>query len=169
MKEIYVTIFPWTLTNLQLAATDKGVCCINFSKSSNLDSFIQKIENKYSIPVKENDSAFSEISEKLIRYFAGQKVSFKGDVDLLQGTDFQKKVWEQVSRIEYGQFKTYKQIAIDLNNPKAIRAVGTANGANPVPILIPCHRVISSDGGLGGYSGGLDVKDALLRLEGAVI
>lgn len=169
MKEIYVTIFPWTLTNLQLAATDKGVCCINFSKSSNLDSFIQKIENKYSTPVKENDAAFSGISEKLLRYFAGQNVSFEGDVDLLQGTEFQKTVWEQVSLIKYGQYKTYKQIANALNNPKAIRAVGTANGANPVPILIPCHRVISSDGGLGGYAGGLDVKDALLRLEGAVI
>jgi O-6-methylguanine DNA methyltransferase len=96
-------------------------------------------------------------------------VSFDDDVDLLEGTDFQKSVWEKVGQIKYGQFKTYKQIALELNNPKAIRAVGTANGANPVPILIPCHRVVASNGGLGGYSGGLHVKDALLRLESAVI
>lgn len=169
MNEINVTTFPWTLTNLQIAATEKGVCCIDFSKTSNLDSFIQKIEKKYGIPVNEDDSAFSYISEKLMLYFAGQKVDFSDDVDLLIGTDFQKSVWEKVTQIKYGQYKTYKQISIELDNPKAIRAVGTANGANPVPILIPCHRVIASDGGLGGYAGGLDVKDALLRLEGAVI
>jgi methylated-DNA-[protein]-cysteine S-methyltransferase len=86
----------------------------------------------------------------------------------LRGTDFQKSVWHCISTIPYGQTRTYGQIARELGNPDAARAVGMANRANPIPIVVPCHRVVQSNGKLGGYSGGLHLKDALLRLEGVI-
>lgn len=104
-------------------------------------------------------------AEKEIRqYLAGQRKKF--DVKLeIQGTPFQVKVWNQLQKIPFGKAVSYKELAESINNPKAIRAVGTANGRNNFCIIIPCHRVIASDGTLGGYSGGLPFKKHLLNLE----
>ena len=82
------------------------------------------------------------------------------------GTEFQQQVWDEVSRIPYGGTRSYGEVARRLRKPTAVRAVGTANGANPIPIVIPCHRVVGADGSLVGYGGGLDVKAALLEHEG---
>lgn len=82
-----------------------------------------------------------------------------------QGTDFQKRVWRALCRIPYGETRTYKEIAVEAENPRASRAVGMANHRNPIPIIIPCHRVIGADGKLTGYAGGLEVKEFLLNLE----
>ncbi len=101
---------------------------------------------------------------QLDEYFEGKRASFEIPLDA-EGTEFQKKVWRRLSQIPYGQTKSYKDIAIELQAPKACRAVGSANGKNPLMIVIPCHRVIASDGTLGGYSGGLDLKIKLLELE----
>lgn len=81
------------------------------------------------------------------------------------GTEFQKKVWNELRNIPYGQTKTYKDIALAIKNEKACRAIGNANNKNPLPIIIPCHRVIGSNGKLVGYSGGLDIKEKLLNIE----
>ena len=85
-----------------------------------------------------------------------------------QGTDFQKRVWRQVAAIPYGETRSYLQIAAAIGSPRAVRAVGAANGANPVPIVVPCHRVIGANGKLVGYGGGLAMKKRLLELEGAI-
>ena len=87
---------------------------------------------------------------------------------MLMGTDFQKKVWSELLKIPYGKLMTYKAIAIMLGNENAMRAVGRANATNHAPIIIPCHRVIASDGKLGGYSGGVSLKEKLLELEGSL-
>ena len=97
-------------------------------------------------------------------YFEGKRASFDLPLEA-EGTEFQKKVWRRLGQIPYGQTKSYKDIAIELQAPKACRAVGSANGKNPLMIVIPCHRVIASDGTLGGYSGGLELKIKLLELE----
>ena len=104
-------------------------------------------------------------TEKQIReYLRGQRTTF--DIPLkLEGTDFQKRVWAELEKIPYGQTKSYKQIASALNDPKACRAVGTANGKNPISLIVPCHRVINESGKLGGYAGGLNIKEHLLNLE----
>lgn len=102
--------------------------------------------------------------EQLNQYFAGERQSFDIPLDII-GTDFQKKVWETLAQIPYGKTFSYKDIALKINNLKAIRAVGTANGRNPLSIIIPCHRVIGSDGKLTGYAGGLKNKAHLLQLE----
>ena len=112
----------------------------------------------------------SKLTDKLIKelkeYLKGTRKDFTiNDSTLLAGTDFQKKVWKELLNIPYGQTKTYKEIAKAINNEKAIRAVATAIGKNPLMIIIPCHRVIGSDGKLRGYAYGLDVKKKLLALE----
>lgn len=102
--------------------------------------------------------------DQLNQYFQGSRTNF--DLPLNpSGTDFQKKVWKALYEIPYGQTRSYKDIAIALNQPNACRAVGSANGKNPICVIIPCHRVITSGGKLGGYSGGLDKKTKLLEIE----
>lgn len=122
---------------------------------------VPKISNDW----KEDNSKFSKLTSELNEYFSGKRKNF--DVPLqLEGTEFQKNVWQQLSKIPYGATASYKDIATAVGKPKAVRAVGTAVGANPVCIIAPCHRVISSDGSLGGYAGGLRNKKILLKLEG---
>jgi len=106
------------------------------------------------------------VVEQLSEYFAGQREQFTLPL-ALRGTAFQTKVWRALCRIPYGKTISYQELAKSVGNPKASRAVGSANGANPIPIVVPCHRVITSDHRLGGYAGGLDAKRRLLSLEGA--
>ena len=102
--------------------------------------------------------------KELEEYFQGKRKEFTVPCRP-EGTDFQKRVWEALTRIPYGVTRTYKEIAVETGNPRASRAVGMANHRNPIPIMIPCHRVIGSDGKLTGYAGGLEVKEFLLKLE----
>jgi len=106
----------------------------------------------------------NEAELELKEYLDGKRKKFDIPLDA-QGTDFQKRVWEQLTKIPYGETRSYRDIARALNDENASRAVGTANGHNPLCIIVPCHRVISSDGSLGGYSGSLDIKKKLLGLE----
>jgi methylated-DNA-[protein]-cysteine S-methyltransferase len=103
---------------------------------------------------------------QLAEYFAGRRASFDLALDFV-GTDFQKQVWQALLTIPFGQTRTYAQIARQIGRPAAVRAVGAANGKNPISIVAPCHRVIGSNGALTGFAGGLDAKAFLLRLEGA--
>jgi len=108
--------------------------------------------------------AVGEAMGQLREYFAGKRASF--DLPLApQGTEFQRAVWRQLQGIPYGETISYGELARRIGNPKASRAVGSANGANPLPIVIPCHRVIAGDGTLGGFGGGLPTKQTLLALE----
>jgi methylated-DNA-[protein]-cysteine S-methyltransferase len=114
-----------------------------------------------------DDDGLREAADQLCAYFAGERQSF--DLPLApRGTDFQLSIWNALQRIPYGQTTTYSTIAQRIGRPAAIRAVGAANGANPIPIIIPCHRVIGANGSLTGFGGGLDVKRQLLALEARV-
>ena len=114
-----------------------------------------------------SDPALASCASQLNEYFAGKRHSF--DLPLSPvGTAFQKSVWAALKAIPYGELRTYRDIAESLDNPKAVRAVGAANGRNPLPIVVPCHRVIGSDGSLTGFAGGLEAKKVLLGLEGAI-
>ena len=107
-----------------------------------------------------------ETERQLEEYFAGRRTAFDVRLDVA-GTSFQRKVWNALLTIPFGQTRSYGQIAKQIGNPRAVRAVGAANGRNPVSIVAPCHRVIGSTGELTGFAGGLDVKAYLLALEGA--
>ena len=110
--------------------------------------------------------AASEMARELELYFDGELSEFKTEIDVSEGTPFQISVWNKLLDIPYGQTVTYKEVAEGIGKPGASRAVGNAVGANPIPIVIPCHRVLASNG-LGGYSSGIDIKKDLLRVEGA--
>ncbi len=105
-----------------------------------------------------------QAADQLGRYFAGERLQFTCSLDL-HGTPFQLKVWNALTRIPYGETRSYAEIAREIGHPSAVRAVGAANGANPVAIIVPCHRVIGSNGSLTGYGGGLPTKAWLLALE----
>lgn len=109
--------------------------------------------------------ALADTERQLAQYFAGQRTAFTVPV-ALSGTAFQRRVWAVLRGIGYGEAISYAELARRAGNPRASRAVGGANGANPVTVVVPCHRVIAADGGLGGYGGGTDRKAWLLRLEG---
>jgi methylated-DNA-[protein]-cysteine S-methyltransferase len=111
-----------------------------------------------------DDGAFTTVRRQLEEYFAGERRTFDLPVSPA-GTPFQQRVWAELQRIGYGETISYAELAARIGRPTAIRAAGAANGANPVSIIIPCHRVIGSDGSLTGYGGGIDAKRALLDLE----
>jgi len=108
---------------------------------------------------------FKDITERLKAYFAGQKVSFPDKLDLSSASPFQQKVCQAARRIPYGETRSYKWLAMQAGKPAAARAAGQAMAKNRLPIIVPCHRVISSNGGIGGFSGGIEVKKRLLQLE----
>ncbi len=110
---------------------------------------------------------FEQAEEELREYFDRKRTQFTIPL-AMEGTDFQKSVWSRLCAIPFGETRSYRQIAEEIGNPKSVRAVGLANGKNPISIVVPCHRVIGSDGSLTGYGGGLERKKFLLELEGAL-
>lgn len=128
---------------------------------------ISKIEFNKEVEVDEPDAIIETCKTELTEYFEGKRKSF--DIKICPtGTDFQLRVWNQLMEIPYGKTITYSDLAIRLGDLKVIRAAGTANGKNKIPIIIPCHRVIGKDGSLVGFSGGLKIKEQLLRHEGVI-
>lgn len=123
-----------------------------------------KMQRQHEAGWKQNPAPFHKVAQQLDEYFAGERVAF--DVPLQPvGTEFQKNVWKALTKIPYGETWSYGQLARYIGKPKASRAVGAANGLNPIPIIIPCHRVIGSNGKLTGFGGGLETKEFLLSLE----
>ena len=147
-----------------VAKTVNGICYINLSKISEA-SFQSLLRKKFQKkPIRNNEKLKSVLNE-MRDYFNGNQVHFKSSLDLRIGTVFQRKVWNKIGKIPYGELRTYKWIASEIGNINAVRAVGNAVGKNPVPPIIPCHRVIRTDGKLGGFSSGIPLKKWLLKLE----
>ncbi|MCB1181937.1 methylated-DNA--[protein]-cysteine S-methyltransferase [bacterium] len=117
------------------------------------------------LPVREDPAAFAELTDQLAAYFVGRRTAFDLALDL-RGTAFQVRVWRELLKIPYGKTRTYGEVARALQQPKATRAVGQAAGHNPLPIVVPCHRVVGQDGTLVGFAAGITTKARLLRLEG---
>ena len=133
-------------------------------------SYQEKVESIELVYEVDSNNERSKLSDKIFdqidKYLKGEVKKFDiYDKLEITGTDFQKSIWQELINIPYGETRTYKDIAQKINNPKALRAVGTAIGKNPFFIIIPCHRVIRSDGKMGGFAYGLDVKEKLLELE----
>jgi len=154
---MYYDIMENTLAgNLTLAGDENGLCFINFQQG--------KTPLTISDEWRHDGKYFRTVIEQLNAYFTGELKTF--DLKLSpSGTPFQLKVWKRLAEIPYGELTTYSAIAEKIGNPKAVRAVGGANAKNPLPIVLPCHRVIGSNGTLTGFGGGLDVKERLIALE----
>jgi len=124
----------------------------------------EKVDNLPNKPLKENHTILNETEKQLLEYFPGNRREFDIPLKLI-GTDFQKKVWQELIKIPFGETISYQQLAEKMGNQNKARAVGNANSKNPIPIIIPCHRVIEKNGKLGGFGGGLHIKQFLLELE----
>ncbi|MFM1652899.1 methylated-DNA--[protein]-cysteine S-methyltransferase [Brevibacillus sp. B_LB10_24] len=154
--------------NWLIMATEGGVCRIVFPHEGLEDwrGWAKRVAPD--AEPKEDMAAVQRtgVIDRLRAYFAGERVSFKEvPLDLI-GTPFQQQVWTALGNVPYGETRTYRDIAEAVGRPKAVRAVGAANGANPVPVLLPCHRIIGADRKLTGFRGGLEMKRRLLGLEG---
>jgi O-6-methylguanine DNA methyltransferase len=163
--ELYYTVFQTAAGWISVVASDKGL----------IKCSLPQIDKKkaLSLPELSEDKAvlsrhrFADLEKRFIEYFNGINISFPDKPDILVATPFQRAVWAATRLIPYGETRSYKWIAEKVGSPKATRAVGSALGKNPLPVIIPCHRVIGSNGNLTGFTGGLDVNIKLLELEGA--
>jgi O-6-methylguanine DNA methyltransferase len=165
---VYCTSFDSRIGRIYVASTDRGVCKISVPRESRKDFFDWLKGHFDTETVTDNRARNKEVIDQLTRYFNGKLAKFTCPIDLI-GTPFQIRVWKELSKITYGSTITYRTLAKRVLAPKAFQAVGRANGANPLPIIVPCHRVLGSDGSLVGYSCGIKTKEFLLRLEGAII
>ena len=147
--------------HFKIFSSQKGIRSIYLNKKNALNNVKGFTQLHNDDPFLFN--VFTELSE----YFDLKRKKFTVPLDEI-GTDFQKQIWKELRKIPYGKTVSYKDISIRIGNLKAIRAVGRAMGANPIPIITPCHRVINSNGNLGGYSAGLMIKEKLLELEGRI-
>jgi len=156
LNQVYYTTFESPVGQLLLAGDSSALRSVSFESS------------RRAVPPKpgwkHSESEFVQVIQQLRAYFGGELKEF--DVSLsMEGTEFQLRVWNALRAIPYGETISYAQLAEKIGNPKAVRAVGLANGSNPIPIIVPCHRVIGSDGSLTGFGGGLSTKQKLLELE----
>ncbi|HOT96071.1 MAG TPA: methylated-DNA--[protein]-cysteine S-methyltransferase [bacterium] len=167
MKEILYTIIPWASGDILIAGPEGALSRLGFMRGRSEAELLLPFGGQCT--VRKAPGFLPEVQEQLRRYLAGERVEWRVKIELPYGTAFQRSVWQELQRIPWGQTSTYGELAARLGKPQAMRAVGGANGANPVAIIIPCHRVVAAHGRLGGYSGGLEVKRALLHLEGIAL
>lgn len=148
--------------NIWVARTNKGLCRISLCDSKS--SFLRALP--HNIKWVENDSHFDRLFTDLEAYISGKPFHTKERIDISNGTPFQQRVWQAIAKIPWGETRSYAWLAKAIENPRAFRAAANACGANPMPIVIPCHRVVASDGRIGGFMGGIRLKEKLLSLEG---
>lgn len=165
---VYWDMLQYNEWTFHLAATDKGLCCITLPNETfdTLQQWVKKHAAGANL-MHDTDKLHPYIVQ-VEEYIQARRSAFLLPLDL-RGTPFQVQVWKTLLQIPYGTTRTYSEIAAQLGRRKAVRAVGAANGANPIPIVVPCHRVVGKNGALTGYRGGVDMKAALLTLEGATL
>jgi methylated-DNA-[protein]-cysteine S-methyltransferase len=165
-EPIYYTKMTAPIGDLFVAATDKGLVRISFM--SNEPGFVSELRMRLNRDVVESLEKVSGVVQQLHEYFAGKRSRFSVAIDWSLVTPFQRRVLEAAIAVPAGHVASYGELARRIGQPGASRAVGNALGRNPVPIVIPCHRIVREGGGLGGYTGGLHIKKKLLQIEGAL-
>ncbi|PJJ66357.1 methylated-DNA--[protein]-cysteine S-methyltransferase [Chryseobacterium geocarposphaerae] len=169
MEIIYRKTIETPLGTMFACAVEEGICLLEFTDRKNMEKQFKSLSKTLNAEfVEKEHKHFQQLEGELAEYFEGKRERFETPL-FITGTDFQKKVWQLLAEIPMGITRTYKQQSEFLGNLKAIRAVGTANGMNKIAILIPCHRVIGSNGELVGYAGGIWRKQKLLELEKAIL
>jgi methylated-DNA-[protein]-cysteine S-methyltransferase len=152
---------------LLVGVTDHGVCRISYDPDS--EHHLESLAKQFGPRVLRSPKPIDEVRRELDEYFAGRRRHFELAPDLRGLSAFNQRVLTELARVDYGHTTTYGALAALTGNPRAARAVGTIMNRNPIPIVLPCHRVVGASGSLTGYAGGLDRKEHLLRLEGALI
>lgn len=164
LLDVSFTTVDSPIGGLLLAATERGVVRVAFEREG-FDAILETLGTKIGPRTLRNPRALDTVARQLDEYFAGTRTEFDLELDLALSTPFRATVQRELTRIPFGQTRSYGEIAVAVGNPKAVRAVGTSCATNPLPLVIPCHRVLRTGGALGGYLGGLDTKRALLDLE----
>ncbi len=159
--QLLKTILGW----VAVAYTDRGILALTLPVETAERAF-EALQGRIASPLTRGRGGYGKLAQDLDRYFRGEAVSFVYPLDVTAATPFQKKVWAVLRGIPYGATKGYREVAKAVGMPRAARAVGQAVGANPTPLLIPCHRVVASDGSLGGFAWGPMWKHQLLQVEG---
>jgi methylated-DNA-[protein]-cysteine S-methyltransferase len=152
---------------LLIAATERGLCRIAYDADAEQE--VERLARSFGVRVLRSASPIEPARRQLDEYFEGHRHRFELPVDIDSLADFNRRVLQELARVPYGEVVTYGELAARSARPRAARAVGTVMNRNPLPIVLPCHRVIGSTGKLVGYGGGLERKEALLRLEGALL
>ena len=152
---------------LLLARTPRGLVRVGLPEEG-IEELLEDLAARISPRVLESQAQLDEARRELDLYFEGRLTEFDLPLDWRLSHEFRRRVLRAINRIPYGQTRSYMQVAASAGNERAVRAAGSACGSNPIPIVVPCHRVLRTGGGLGGYGGGLPMKEALLRLEGAL-
>jgi methylated-DNA-[protein]-cysteine S-methyltransferase len=152
---------------LLVGVSDRGLCRIGFDPEPGAE--LERLARDFGPRVLRSPRALDHVRGELDEYFAGRRRAFDLQLDLRAAPAFHKRVLAELSRVEYGHTTTYGMLAAQVGAPRAARAVGTVMNRNPLPIVLPCHRVVGANGSLTGYGGGLDRKEWLLRLEGALL
>ena len=165
-SDVAYSVVDSPIGRLAVAATKRGLVRLAFGQER-VDDVVGELAESISPRVIESAPALDEIRRQLDEYFEGRRSRFDMPIDWRLTHGFALKVLRATSRIPFGEVSTYTQVATRAGNPRAYRAAGNALGSNRIPVVVPCHRVLHADGGLGGYGGGLDVKEFLLRLEGS--
>ncbi len=160
METLYYSRMPSPAGPLLIGVSDAALVWLEFDRG------LPKLICGRPIVWQESEERTRDVRRQMEEYFAGKRRDFDLQLDL-RGTDFRKRCWNELLRIPYGETRSYGQIARAVGNPTGFRAVGQANHFNPIAIIVPCHRVVTSCNTLGGYGGGLPVKALLLKLEGA--
>jgi methylated-DNA-[protein]-cysteine S-methyltransferase len=153
---------------LLIAVTDQGVCEIDFGRNRTMDEFRDRMTER-GFDLVHNQAAIQPVVDQLSEYFQGRRNTFDVPVDYSHLSPFARQVLQATASVPSGGIATYSEIAKQIGNPGATRAVGNALGRNPVPIILPCHRVVPADHSIGNYTGGVDIKVKLLSLEGALL
>lgn len=166
LVDVAYATFDSPVGTLVLAATDRGLVRVAYLNGRGLDEVLEELARKVSPRVLGVPRRLDEGRRELEQYFAGRRTGFELPLDWRLTHGFGRRVLEATARIPYGSVSTYKQVAAEAGSPRGSRAAGNALGANPLPIVVPCHRVLHSTGGLGGYTGGLERKELLLGVEG---
>jgi len=166
METIRVHEFESPVGRIKLGSTEKGLCWLELPGSAGRGFAGWLRAQLPDAEVVEDEAPNRSTKEQVLAYLAGERLHFELPLDL-RATPFQHTVYEELLAIPYGETRSYAEVARRIGKPRAVRATGTANGANPIPLVIPCHRVIAADGGLGGYGGGLALKRRLLAMESA--
>ena len=162
---IFVKHIDTPVGKMRIGASDEGICLFDFQYRKSIDTIMKRIETLSGRQFAEGEHPhFKVLEQQIDEYFLGRRKDFDLPLNLV-GTPFQKRVWEGLLQIPYGETRSYKQQSIFLGDEKAIRAVAGANGENGIAIIIPCHRVIGANGSLTGYGGGLQRKKWLLDHE----
>jgi methylated-DNA-[protein]-cysteine S-methyltransferase len=164
----FTTIDDAPVGPIMLAATRRGLLKVSFAKALDPENFIAELSAAVSPRILEAPAYFDGIRRELDEYFAGRRTRFDLPLDWSLTGGFRRRVLKRTARIPYGRVATYGEVAADAGNPRASRAAGNALGANPIPIVVPCHRVVRTGGDIGNYGGGPEVKKFLLELEGAI-